>query len=275
MLPSIGDASRRLDAFCSFSWPSHAADAADPPDPLAQARSALQPGPVRRRDRRSRARSGSCRVRPTAPISSRRARISSGSGRAPRQTTSTNARERLRRVDPQRFTTRERVEFIVGLGEALFFDKAYGAAADVFESALDTSDGQSRDARERVLDWWATAVDRDAWPRPEIERQMAYQRIRGQMRDELAADAGSTTAAYWSAAAARAQGDLQAAWDAAQAGWVRATAHEGPRCSALRADLDRLVLQAIVPERARVLAQPADNLQQEWDEFKARWKNPQ
>src|SRR5579872_5181496 len=34
----------------------------------------------------------------------------------------TNARERLRRIDPQRFDPRERLEYIVGLGEALYLD---------------------------------------------------------------------------------------------------------------------------------------------------------
>src|ERR1700745_2545788 len=33
-----------------------------------------------------------------------------------------NARERLRRIDPQRFPANERSEYVVGLGEALFFD---------------------------------------------------------------------------------------------------------------------------------------------------------
>src|SRR5207244_632715 len=70
----------------------------------------------------------------------------------------TNARERLRRFNPQRFDSRERLEFLVGLGEALYFDESYGAAADVFESALEPSDGPPADSRERVLDWWASAV---------------------------------------------------------------------------------------------------------------------
>src|SRR5687767_11618775 len=38
-----------------------------------------------------------------------------------------NARERLRRLDPLRFDARERTEFIVGLGEALYFDASHGA----------------------------------------------------------------------------------------------------------------------------------------------------
>src|SRR5215470_37423 len=46
----------------------------------------------------------------------------------------TNARERLRRLNPERFGPRERTEYIVGLGETLYFDSAYGAGVQVFES---------------------------------------------------------------------------------------------------------------------------------------------
>src|SRR5262245_4263212 len=41
----------------------------------------------------------------------------------------TVARERLRRLNPERFPPRERTEYIVGLGEALYLDNAFGAAA--------------------------------------------------------------------------------------------------------------------------------------------------
>ena len=81
-------------------------------------------------------------------------------------------------------------------------------------------------------------------------------RIRQRMDEELASHPGSGAAAYWIAAAARAQGDLQAAWDAAQAGWVRARL-ASDKGAALRADLDRLVLRAIVPDRAKATAQSA------------------
>jgi hypothetical protein len=181
-----------------------------------------------------------------------------------------NARERMRRIDPQRFAGRERAEYIVGLGEALFFEGAYGAAADVLETIVQTRELLTGDARERVLDWWASALDRDAKPRPEIERQGVYQRIRSRMDEELAAHPQSGTAAYWIAAAARSQGDLQGAWDAAMAGWVRA-ALTPDRGAALRADLDRLVLRAIVPDRAKVTAQTPDSLRQQWEQFKERW----
>jgi len=184
----------------------------------------------------------------------------------------TNARERLRHVDTQRFDVLERTEFIVGLGEALFFEGAYGGAADLFDTVVEKGAALPGDSRDRVLEWWAIAVDRDASPRPEPGRESAYQQIRARMRDELATRPGSSTAVYWLAAAARSQGDLQAAWDAAQAGWVRAglAIDHG---AALRADLDRLMLVAIIPERARMLGQPPENLKLDWEKFKERWGN--
>jgi hypothetical protein len=182
-----------------------------------------------------------------------------------------NARDRLRRISPQRFVPTERMEFIVGLGEALYFDDAAGAAAALFDSVLASPDNLLGDARERVLDWWASAVDRDARPRSEIERQGLYQKVRERMASELASNPASAAAAYWAAAAARGQGDLQAAWDAAQAAWVRAplTADQG---ATLRGDLDNLVQRAIIPERARLAAQSADTLRMEWERFKQRWE---
>ena len=183
----------------------------------------------------------------------------------------TNARDRLRRIDPQRFPPRERMEYVVGLGEALFFDGAYGAAATVFDSVLQSRDASGADARERVLDWWATALDREAKPRPEMDRQTVYVRIRARMEEELALRPTSGTAAYWLAAAARAQGDHQSAWDSAQAGWVR-SALAGERGAALREDLDRLVLRGIVPDRARATAQSPDALRAQWELFKERWR---
>jgi hypothetical protein len=185
----------------------------------------------------------------------------------------TGARERLRRLDPRHFAARERTEFIVGLGETLYFDDAFGAASSVFDTVLLAGDPLAPlgdDARARVLDWWATAIERDARPMPDAERRVVYQRIRARMIEELAAHPASSAAVYWLAAAARAAGDPQAAWEAAQAGWVRASlAADGG--AALRADLDQLMRRAIIPERARALAQPPEMLQTQWEQFKERW----
>ena len=122
-------------------------------------------------------------------------------------------------------------------------------------------------ARERVLDWWASALDHEARPRSDIDRQPIYQRIRDRMRGELGKKPASAVASYWLSAAAAGQGDHQTAWDSAMAGWVRAplAADHG---AALRGELDRLVIRQIVPQRARALAQPPDAVQQEWDDFK-------
>ena len=43
-------------------------------------------------------------------------------------------------------------------------------------------------------------------------------------------------------------------------------------CIELRDDLDQLVLRAIIPERARILAQSPDSLRLEWERFKERWQ---
>jgi hypothetical protein len=179
------------------------------------------------------------------------------------------AREHLRAIGPDRLSDRERLEYIVGLGEALYFDKAPGAAAAIFDSVL-RADTSPPDGRDRVLDWWASAVDEDARPRSEFERQALYRDIRTRMSDELGRRPQSSTANYWVAAAARGEGDLQAAWAAAEAAWVRAplTADRG---MALRDDIDRLVQRALIPERARAIGQPPEHLLQEWDAFKAKW----
>ena len=180
------------------------------------------------------------------------------------------ARDKLRRLVPDLFDNRERLEFIVGLGEALFFEDAAGAAAAVFESALDMTAVPLVDGRDQVLDWWASAVDYDARPRSEFERQVLYERVRTRMRSELAQHPNSATAAYWAAAAARGQGDYSGAWAAAEAGWVRA-ALAPDHGAALRGDIDRLVLRALIPERARATGLSPDTLRADWDAFKERW----
>jgi hypothetical protein len=97
-----------------------------------------------------------------------------------------------------------------------------------------------------------------------------YRAIRDRMQIELGANSSSATASYWLSASAWGLGDHQTAWDAAQAGWVRA-AMASDRGAALRGDLDRLVLRAIIPDRARALAQSPEVIEQEWSSFKERW----
>jgi hypothetical protein len=185
------------------------------------------------------------------------------------------ARESFRSVDPSALRYRERLELAIGQAEVLYLEDRFGSAAELFETSLDRSVVLGTAAHERVLDWWATALDRHAQLRAIEERAPIYNRIVERMRAELALDAGSTPASYWLAAAARGAGDLERAWQAALAGWVRASFAQD-RGAALRADLDRLVTQAIVPERASKLKtadikQAAAGMLNEWTAFKAGW----
>ena len=88
---------------------------------------------------------------------------------------------------------------------------------------------------------------------------------------------GSAPASYWLAVGARGTGDLDRAWDSAIAGWVRASLNPDS-ASSLRADLDRLVIQALATERARQrqipgrdVAETASALLGEWDLVKSQW----
>jgi hypothetical protein len=185
------------------------------------------------------------------------------------------ARTALRSADPQMLDSRDQLELTVGLAQTLYLEDHFGAAAQMFEAVLDRSGMLGPASRERVLDWWATAVDRQAQLQPPEQRTSAYSRVLERMRLEIARDPGSTPASYWLAAAARGSGDLELAWQAAAAGWVRG-AFARDRGAALRADLDRFVLQAIIPERAAKLQirdtrQAQAGMVNEWEAFKTNW----
>jgi tetratricopeptide (TPR) repeat protein len=185
------------------------------------------------------------------------------------------AREVLRAIDPLGLDPRERIEFSIGLAQALYLEDRFGAAGDLFEAAIDAAPALGAAAHERVLDWWATALDRLAQTRPPPDRGAIYQRILSRMTAEIGRDPGSTPAGYWLAAGARGSGDLDRAGHAALAGWVRAPLARD-RGAALRADLDRLMTQAIIPDRAARLPardqkQAAAAMLAEWESFKASW----
>ncbi len=189
------------------------------------------------------------------------------------------ARRELQLVRAEALAPSDRVELIIALGEALYLEDHAGAAAEQFEIALGRVGDRNVAVRERVLDWWASALDRQAQIGPEAERRTIYTRIVSRMDEELRRDAGSAVAAYWLVASARGSGDLERAWDAALAGWVRASL-SGDRSAALRVDLDKIVSQAIIPERARLMFPPGSSVQAaaamrgEWDMLKQTWAAP-
>jgi hypothetical protein len=195
--------------------------------------------------------------------------------KAPTGTALADAREAFREVDPLQLDPRERIELTLGFAETLFLEDRFAAAAEMFGPILASSMELGDAAHERVLDWWATSLDRHAQTRPMAERPAIYARIAERMHGELERDPGSIPAGYWVVAAARASGDLDTAWSAAAAAWIRAALGRD-RGVILRGDLDRLVVQAIIPERAARLS-PKDSsvavtgLLSEWEAFKANW----
>lgn len=186
------------------------------------------------------------------------------------------AREALKQTDVSKLSARDHVDHAIGLGESLYFEEHYSAAAETFELALESRDGPEGDARDRLFEWWAGSIDQQAQFGADADRRPLYARILERAGLELARNDRSAVATYWLAAAARGADDIGRAWGAAISGWIRA-ASMTDHGAALRADLDRLVTQVILPERARRLspndpqsALPA--LRQEWDKIKKDWE---
>jgi tetratricopeptide (TPR) repeat protein len=186
------------------------------------------------------------------------------------------ARVALGAVRVSSLDARDRIDLLMALGEALFFEDDYGAAASIFESGIDAAIGQGPQTGEAMLEWWGSAVERHADALERDARQPAFARLRDRMARELARNPASAAAAYWIVVGTRGAGDAAGAWDAAIAGWVRARL-AGARSAALRADLDKLVLQGIIPDRVGAMpadrrAQAESDLRTEWAVVKERWK---
>lgn len=186
------------------------------------------------------------------------------------------ARQTLSSVHISALSDRDQADLLIGLGQSLYLGEVYGPAAELFATALDRGALMNAHDRVMLLDWWATSLDREAQSLPSDRRPPIYDRILERMDDEVHRDPGSAAANYWLAVAARGAGDLDRAWDAAIAAWVRAMLAPATADS-LRTDVDRLVTEALVPERARLRPareqQDADTaLRAEWDLVKQQWK---
>jgi hypothetical protein len=187
------------------------------------------------------------------------------------------ARADFRAAEPRLLSPQERLELQVGLGILLFDNDRFGASAELLDPLVDASTALGPQSHARALDWWATATERAAQAQPSGDRGAAYARIVARMEAESRRDPGSAIAGYWLAAALRDAGDLDRAWAAACAAWVRGSlAVDNAAVVALRADLNKLVTQALIPDRAARLAardrhQAAAAMQADWDAFTAGW----
>jgi hypothetical protein len=195
------------------------------------------------------------------------------------------AREALRAVREDALEARDRIEFLVGLGVSLFVDDRggledrYSAAAELFETALARAVEAPGLDRDRILDWWCSALDRQAQFGPPASQPAIYLRVLARIDAELARDDRSTVALYWRVVAARGARELERAWGAAVAAWLRAR-YFGDRGATLRADVDRFVTAVLLPERAQSLTPGGDPrptlalLEAQWTDFKERWRPP-
>jgi len=185
------------------------------------------------------------------------------------------ARTGLVTLDRAKLTPRERLDWTLGMGELLFLDGRFSTAAEFFDAALAQHDESARPGRERVLEWWAEALDQHAQLGPAMDRHATYRRIFERAEQELRRDAESATAGYWLAAASAGMEDFDRAWAAVEAGWLRASASD-PEGARLRTDLDRLMTSVVIPSRAAALSPTGPQstmrlLEQEWEGVKARY----
>ena len=186
------------------------------------------------------------------------------------------AREALASIRVAGLKPRDQIDLLVGLGQALFLANSFGAAAELFDSALARAATLPDRDRLLLLDWWASAVDREAQSLPYDRRAAALHRVIERSEVELRENPGNAAANYWLAVSARGAGDPERAWHAAAAAWVRAPLVPDT-AAALRHDIDRFVTTVLIPERARRRSprehdEALNALRAEWESTKADWK---
>ena len=186
------------------------------------------------------------------------------------------AREALGTVRTGALAERDRLELLLAFGEALFLEDDFGAAVEMLESGMKRAAETAPELAEAMLEWWGSAVERQATALPPDARKALFARLLQRMKDELARVPSSPAASYWMAVGLWGAGEVDRAWDAAVAGWVRARL-AGERAAALRADLDHLVLTGVIPDRVRHIAPDQraaaeSQLKAEWELVKERWK---
>ena len=203
-------------------------------------------------------------------------RISSATGSAPTPPIWRAAREALGVVRVRALTPRDQVDLLVGLGQSLYLGETSAPPRSC--STPRSSRASLLPERDRLLllDWWATALDREAQTRPADRRARVLRAHRRADGGELRQRSGERGRELL----ARGRRPRQPATSIAP-GMPRSppgcARRSTPERRALRADLDRLVTQALIPERART--RPAREqpdsmaaLRAEWDLVKQQWK---
>ena len=245
---------------------------------LAKARAALQPAPVRRGDRRGDRRAP--RSPDTAEMPRRscsRARISSATASAPIPSDLSAAREALGTVRAASLDERDQLELLLALGESLFLEDDFGAAAEILESGLDARRQRRRSSPKSMLEWWGSAVERQASGLAPEPRRRAFARLVDRMQGELAqiADVGGRQLLDRRRPARRRRVDARVGRGGCRLG-ARA-ADRRPRASRSAPTSTSWSLQGVIPDRVRHIAQDQraaaeSQLKADWELVKERWK---
>src|ERR1017187_10159179 len=113
------------------------------------------------------------------------------------------ARDALKATDAAALTPADQIELLIGLAESQYFDDRFGAAAEMFNVALAEVGPGTLTSHDRVLEWWAVSLDRQAQTGTDADRRATYARMLDRMDAESARRPSSAIAAYWLAASAR------------------------------------------------------------------------
>jgi hypothetical protein len=190
------------------------------------------------------------------------------------------ARQELRSVNPHSLAPQEAIEWQIGLGTALFLEEQAGPASEIFKAVIPSARARFTPPEfEKLLEWWGSTLSRLAESLSGDARKQAYERFRSDVSLELERNPLSAAATYWMVVSSRGAGDLDGAWNAAVAGWIRAGTHQDGR--QIRSELEVFVMQTLIPERAQLrTGQRLDAkatlteiaaLNQEWRTVTTRW----
>jgi hypothetical protein len=161
------------------------------------------------------------------------------------------ARTELATLNTQNLSRQELIEWQIGLAQTLYFENELGPASEWFRTLIPSVRTQLPAAEtEKLIEWWAGATSRLAESLSGTARVDKYRELLTMMELELERDPLSRSATFWISVASRGVGDVDRAWNTAVAGWIRAGGLAGGE--QLRADIERLVLQTIIPERAQM-----------------------
>jgi tetratricopeptide (TPR) repeat protein len=160
------------------------------------------------------------------------------------------ARQELTALNPRKLSAQESIEWQMGLGETLVFEDQPGPASEIFASLFPAARLRFTPAQmDKLIEWWANSQARFAESFTGQARADNYNRLLMTLRTALQLDPPSRAGTYWLVVASRGVGDLDGAWNAAIAGWIRAGSMQGG--DQLREDLEQYMMQTVIPERAR------------------------